>query len=214
MDDSSNLEDVNEYIQDEEVIPETCSVIEQKNHIQYNNKQWTLPSYEDICPPSYEESLFYPQIKISFLPDTDYDLNDFYDKEDEVNTEKKRREIEKKTKEKQAGEQLKRYIKQMQYLDDLSKGLFKYNKVLSEHRETIIDTVNNMEDSLKKDDIIKDVHFKVSTTTLDKVLDWRDQPIAFEEVEAETLKRKIAINYSNTCDILAKWIMVKTKVSE
>jgi hypothetical protein len=211
MVDRSNIGDADEENQEEENIPETYSVIEQKNYIQYNNKQWTLPSYEDICPPSYEESLFYPQIKISFLPDTDFDLNDFYDKEDEIITEKKRIEIERKTKEKQAGEQLKRYNKQMKYLDDLSKSLFKYNKILSEHRETILDTVNKMEDFEKKDEIIQDVYFKVANTTLDKLIDWRDQPIPFEDIEAETLKRNIFVNYSNTCDILAKWMMVKSK---
>jgi hypothetical protein len=55
------------------------------------------------------------------------------------------------------------------------------------------------------------VYFKVANTTLDKLIDWRDQPIPFEDIEAETLKRNIFVNYSNTCDILAKWMMVKSK---
>src|SRR5438132_144328 len=47
------------------------------------------PDYRKVCPPTYEESFYYPQVKIKILPDDDYNMDEY-----KIVEEEKKKKIE------------------------------------------------------------------------------------------------------------------------
>ena len=211
MDSESNYSSENSIEVENLKIPETYSVIEERNHLRLSDKNMPLPLYDDVCPPNYRESVYYPQIKIKILPDTDYDLTDYTIKEEEIKAEKKKREIDALNKEKETEGQIKRFNTQKKFFDDLSKGLFKYNKMLSDYKKTVKDALENETDPIKRDMILDDIYFKSGTSTIDRLEDWKAQTLIYLEPQAENLKKKLCLNYTLMSELISKWIQTKMK---